>query len=657
MKKLLFIFIAGAVLIAVSCARMGSPDGGWYDEKPPVVLGTYPSDGSVNIKEKKVRIAFDEYVVIDNATENVIISPPQIEQADIKTKGKSIIVELEDSLKENTTYTIDFSSAIKDNNEGNVMGNFTYSFSTGEAIDTMQTAGYVLDAETLEPLESVLVGLYAVSDTITEDTAIVNQFHTEPMLRVARTDAAGHFSIKGVKPGEYRIYALNDVDGNFLLTPGGGEQTAFFDETIVPTVVDDTRQDTTWLDSLRIKSIDVVEYKHYLPDNITLRAFTEEQTTRNFIKSDRTEEKKFSLIYSYGDSLLPDVRGLNFTLEGNYITEVSEKKDTVTYWLTDTTLVNTDSLEIEMTYRMTDTLGVLVSQTDTLTLLPKISYERRLKLKQDDYDDWLKKENKKKKRGQPYDSVMPPPELKFQSNLKNTLDPDQNITYEFETPVELIDTTKIHLYIKRDTLWYNARWLFEEKAGSNIRTYELKAEWQPGCEYSVELDSAAFVDIYGNASKGQKNGLRVKALEEFGTLQVNIPALAGQPVLAQLMEQGEKVVKEYRMTDGVAKFWFLSEKDYFLRVIVDRNDNGKWDSGRFDSLLQPEEVYYYSKPISCRAKWDITETWNPFARPLNEQKPSQLRKGASSSRGKTTQTNKNAQRAEKLGIELPEYLK
>ncbi len=656
MKKLLFSFIAFIIITVIGCARMGSPDGGWYDEKPPEVMGSTPVDRAVNVNQKKIRIAFNEYVVVDNASENVIISPPQIEQAEIKTKGKSIVVELKDSLKENTTYTVDFSNAIKDNNEGNMMGNYTYSFSTGEEIDTMQVGGYVLDAETLEPIESMLAGLYAVADTITEDTSIIKQFHTEPMLRVARTDATGHFSIKGVKPGEYRIYALKDVDGNFFLTPNSGEQTAFHSETIVPSVIDDTRQDTTMLDSLRIKSIDVVAYKHFLPDDIILRAFTEEQKTRNFIKSDRTDAEKFTLIYSYGDSLLPEVRGLNFPLEDNYILEANEKKDTITYWLRDTILVNTDSLEIEMTYRMTDTLGELVSQTDTLMLLPKLSYEKRMKQKEEEFEEWQKKENKKKKRGEAYDSIMPPPEFQLKSSVKNTLDPDQNITLEFSAPVARIDTAMIHIYIKRDTLWYNSRFLLRSKENTNIRTYELMAEWQPGFEYSVEIDSAAFIDIYGKATKGIKNGLKVKALEEYGTLQVNFPSLAGKNVIAQLLDQSDKVVKEYKTDNGVAKFWYLSEKDYYFRVIIDSNDNGKWDTGEFDELRQPEEIYYYPKPISCRAKWDITESWNPFAKALNEQKPSQLKK-SSTSKSKTTKTNRNQQRADNLGIELPEELK
>ncbi len=636
---------------------MGNPDGGWYDEKPPEVIRSTPVDGATGVAQKKVSIYFNEYIVVDNPTENVVISPPQLEQAEIKTKGKSIVVELNDTLKENTTYTIDFSSAIKDNNEGNLMGNYTYSFSTGEAIDTLEVSGFVLDAETLDPIEGILVGLYLVTDSVEEDSTIVNEFHSVPMLRVAKTDQDGHFTVKGVKEGTYRTYALKDVDNNFFLTPNGGEQMAFLDELVTPTVIDDTRQDTTMLDSLRIKSIQVVPYRHFLPDKLVLRAFTEENKTRAYVKSDRTDAEKFTLFYTYGDSLLPEVRGLNFTLDGNYILEVNEKKDTITYWLRDSALIDTDSLEIEMTYRMTDTLGVLVPQTDTLVILPKMSYEKRKKAEQKEYDEWLKKERKekKKKHQEMLDSIMPPKPLTVSSSAKNTLNPDQNIRFEFPTPLEFIDSTKLHLYIKHDTLWYNARWLWRAVPEKNIRTYEMLAEWQPGCEYSLELDSAAITDIYGKTTEALKIGFRVKALDEYGTLQVNIPALSGKNIIAQLLEQGGKVVKEYTTNDGVARFWYLDEKEYYLKVIVDDNNNGEWDTGEFDSLLQPEQVYYYSKAIPCRVKWDIVETWNPFYKPQNEQKPSQLIK-KSSSKTTTTQRNRNKQRAEDLGIDLPEDL-
>ncbi len=651
--RLALLMVLGTI---VGCARMGSPDGGWYDEKPPVVMRTSPDNGATGVKQKRVTICFDEFVTLDNATENVIISPPQTEQPDIKVKGKDIIVNLKDSLKEATTYTIDFSDAIKDNNEGNPLGNYTFTFSTGDAIDTMQVGGYVLDAETLEPIQGTQVGLYLVGDTDEADSTVIRRFTTEPMLRVSRTDQSGHFTIKGVKPGRYRVYALKDVDNNFMLTPGSGEQMAFLDETIVPSVFDDTRQDTTMLDSLRIKDIQMVRYKHFMPDNIVLRAFTEPRTDRAFIKNDRQEAEKFTVYFSYGDSLLPQIRGLNFDFDGKYIVEASQKNDTVSYWLTDTSLVNTDSLEIEMTYRMTDTLGVLQQQTDTLMLLPKVSFEKRQKDKLKELETWEKQQAKRKKRGEPYDSIKAPDPLKMNIIAKSQFDPDRNITLEFATPLAKVDTSMIHLYVERDSTWYNTEWQIREKPNTNARTLEILSKWEPGLQYSFETDSTAFADIYGKVTKKEKFGMKVKSLDEYGTFQINIPSLAGKKLVCQLLEADGKVAKEVKTTTGVAKFIYLDEKEYYLKVIVDDNGNGVWDTGKFGSMLQPEQVYYYPKEINCRAKWDITETWNPNDRPLNQMKPSKLLKTKSSQKTRTKQ-NRNLRRAQDKGIELPDYLK
>ena len=163
---LLALFAIHYSLFTISCARMGQPDGGWYDDDPPQVVGSTPEDRATNVKTKKVTIFFDEYIKIDNASEKVIVSPPQLETPEIKAAGKKIVVELKDTLKENTTYTIDFSDAITDNNENNPMGNYTFTFSTGEQIDTFEIAGYVLDASNLEPIKGIAVGLYDdLSDT------------------------------------------------------------------------------------------------------------------------------------------------------------------------------------------------------------------------------------------------------------------------------------------------------------------------------------------------------------------------------------------------------------------------------------------------------------------------------------------------------------
>ena len=636
MKKYSLLYLLVFLLVA-SCARMGQPDGGWYDETPPKVIGANPADGGVNVNSKKVSIYFDEFIKLDNPTEKVVVSPPQLETPEIKAAGKKITVSLVDSLKPNTTYTIDFSDAISDNNENNPMGNYTYSFSTGEVIDTLQVSGYVLESENLEPIKGILVGLY--SDQA--DSA----FKTKPMLRVSRTDSRGRFVIKGVAPGSYRIYALQDMDGNYMFNQKS-EKIAFNHDIIVPSCKPDVRQDTTWVDTLHIKSIDQVSYTHFLPDDIVLRAFTETLTDRYFLKSERKDANNFSLFFSYGDSILPSIRGLNFDAKDAFIVEATQKKDSITYWLRDTALVNQDTLRLEMTYRMSDSTGVLKNQTDTLELLSKIPFAKRQKQLAKELEEWTKKQEKLKKKGEPYDSVMPPKALEVHVQSVSQLDPDKNIKFNFPTPLAKVDTAGIHLYAKHDTLWYRAP--FEFRPIKN-KEYELLGEWRPDIEYSLEVDSAAFKDIYGLVSKPIKQGFKVSSLDEYGTLLVNITSLNDQPLLVQLLNGQDQVVKETKAVNGVAEFYYLKPDKYYMRMIVDRNGNGRWDTGDYDKDEQAEEVYYYPTYIECKAKWDITESWDPTATPLSRQKPGAITKQKPDKEKKVK--NQNAERAKSLGIE------
>ena len=637
MQWLLFAVLA----MVCSCAKMGQPDGGWYDETPPAIVRTSPADQGVNIKAKKINIYFNEYIQVDNPTEKVVISPPQIELAEIKPSGKKIEVELKDSLKPNTTYTIDFSDAISDNNENNPLGNYTFTFSTGDHIDTMQVAGYVLNAENLEPIKGILVGLYNnLSDTI---------FTKEPMLRVSRTDSRGHFVIKGVAPGDYRIYALQDADNNYYFNQKS-EQLAFTHDIITPTFKPDIRQDTLWRDSLHIDSIARVPYTHFLPDDIVLRAFTEVQTDRYLIKSERNEPDHFTLFFSYGDSLLPQIRGLNFNEHDAFITELSEKRDTITYWLRDTMLVNQDTLRMELKYMATDTLGVLRLQTDTMDILSKQPYEKRMKQKQDKYEEWKKKQERAKKRDKPYETEMPAELLEPKYNVASEPNPDQNITIEMPAPLAKVDTSCVHLYSKYDTLWYRSPFVLRPKEGVN-RTYELLGEWRPGIEYSLEIDTMAFTDIYGKTTAPFKQGFKVKTEDSYATLMFDITGMADTTVVVQLLNTSDAMVKETSTTNGRAEFYYIKPGTYYARMYVDSNKNGKWDTGDYAADRQAETTYYYPEKIECKEKWDLTLTWNPMSRSLDRQKPLEITKQKPEK--EKTIKRRNQERASKLGIPYP----
>ena len=249
-KKHRFPLILMAVIAAYSCASIGAPDGGPYDEEPPRFVGSTPELHATGNQKSRIELEFDEFIKLEKAAEKVVISPPQMEQPEIKVSGKKVVIELIDSLKDSTTYTVDFSDAIVDNNEGNPMGHFTYSFSTGTSIDTMEVSGTVLNAADLEPIKGIQVGLHKNLN----DSALT----TLPFDRVSRTDSRGHFIIRGVAPGKYRIYALMDGNQNYLYD-SKTEMIAFSDSVIATSMMPATRQDTIDYQIPRVEDMIITE--------------------------------------------------------------------------------------------------------------------------------------------------------------------------------------------------------------------------------------------------------------------------------------------------------------------------------------------------------------------------------------------------------------
>ncbi len=640
----LALFTIHYSLFTISCARMGQPDGGWYDDDPPKVVGSTPEDRATNVKAKKITIYFDEYIKIDNPTEKVIVSPPQLETPEIKGAGKKIVVELKDTLKENTTYTIDFSDAISDNNEGNPLGNYTFTFSTGEQIDTFEIGGYVLDASNLEPIKGIAVGLY---DDLS-DTA----FTTKPLMRISRTDSRGHFVVKGVAPGTYRAYALQDMDGDYCFKQMG-EMIAFNHETYSPSSKPDVRTDTVWRDSLHIDALLQVPYTHFLPDDVTLLAFTHPQTDRYLLKTERVEPNKISLYFTYGDSILPEIKGLNFNSDSAFVIEANEKRDTIHYWLRDTMLVNLDTLQMDITYHMTDTLGNLVLQTDSAAeVLAKVPYEKRMKELNKEIEKWQKQQERKKKNDQPYDSIYPVKPLEVKYNVPSAATPYSQVTIEMPTPLDVCDTSMVHLYSMIDSVWYQSPCVFRQMEHS-IRQYELLVDWRLETEYSFEVDSAAFIDIYGKASKPFKQGIKVKGQDEFSLLVVNVSGLdvADTTIIVQLLNS-DTPVRDVRVKNGKARFDYLAPGKYYMRAFVDANGNGIWDTGDYKEDRQAEAVYYYPQEIECKEKWDVTKSWNMTEVPRFRQKPAAITKQKPDQEKKLK--NRNIERAKQLG---KEYLK
>lgn len=625
-------------LIIASCARMGSPDGGAYDETPPVMVNSHPVIGAINSNEKRIVLEFDEYIKLQNASEKVVISPPQIEVPEIKASGRRVIVELQDTMRPNTTYSIDFGDAITDNNEGNPMGQFAFTFSTGDAIDSMEVAGTILDASNLEPVKGMQVGLYAdLSDTA---------FITKPFERISRTDASGRFSIKGVAPGTYRIYGLMDSDQDYRFSQKS-EMVAFFDSLIVPYSEPAVRQDTFWIDSLTIDTIVNVPYTHYLPDDLVLRAFKEEMTTQYLLKNERLTPNKFSVYFATKADTLPTLKGLNFDEKDAFVVEKSLHNDTIHYWIKDSTIIRLDTLEFTLDYLYTDTLGQLVPRVDTFYMSSKKTLEMFQKEKDKEMEEFqkeLKKKRRRLKEGEVLTDTLP--SIKFlKTKLSNIKDVYATLTLDFDEPLARIDTQAIHLRLKVDTLWKDIPSRFEQVDGQT-RKYRIRAEWRPEQEYELTIDSAAFTGIYGLHTDKQKQTMKMRSLDEYGTLAFDVTGVALSPkAYVELLSADDKPVRRESLEKGHAEFFFLNPGKYYARLVNDANGNGKWDTGLYADRLQPEQVYYYPQMLEVRALWDMRQDWNVSALPVEKQKPLEITKQKPEE--KKEKRSKNAEREER----------
>lgn len=618
MKRFTLFLLAliGLTSLIAACANQGAgPDGGPYDETPPHIVGMTAPERLQNGKRTKFSLVFNELIKVDNPTEKIIVSPPQIETPEIKVSGRRITVELLDSMRPNTTYTVDFSDAITDNNEGNPLGQYTYIFSTGQTTDTMQMSGYVLNAEDLEPVKGILVGLYQQHhDSV---------FALRAFDRVARTDASGFFSIKGVAPDrDYRLYALQDADGDFHFTQPS-EMLGFLHNDLRAGAFRDTRYDTLWVDSVRYDSIRIIPYTHFTPDDLVVRAFKVDVNTRHYLKAQRDVPEWFTTFFTGPSRKRPTIQGLNFDARKAFVVNASAGNDTLTYWLADTTLLRQDTLRFAYTYdNWDDSLAQMLPKTDTLELVPKTTFAKRAANEAKELEKWNKQREKREKRGDFSKSQPPMVALQLRADVSSSLVPNRNILIQFDQPLQHFDTKKLHLRLKKDSTYHDAPYALDT-VPNNILAYRLRAEWRPGQEYQLVIDSAAMTSLYGRVNLATDNKFSIAKLEDFGTVFLSL-SNAHESTVVQLLGSDGKPVAQAPTKNGRAEFYYVQPGKYYLRCFFDRNGDGKWTTGSWSPRRDPEEVYYFPKEIEVRANWDLNESWDVTALRLDKQKPDAL---------------------------------
>ena len=587
------VFILPVIISLLwSCAKVNIPSGGRRDRIPPVVVESSPGNRSVYFNEKKIEITFDEFVVLDNINENLMVSPPLENRPVIQVKRKSVIVEFDEEFKDSTTYTFYFQNSIKDLNEGNIFENFQFVFSTGAFVDSLSVTGNVYSSFTMEAPEKTIVLLYRNL----RDSAVMKQLPDY----ISMVDAKGYFRIENVREGQYRLYALKDADNskNFNLRD---EEFAFADSilSISPEnnfnpIIEDTAMMNQELKQVPGKpgpdNADPGKTR-VQPDTIIktgdhkLILFAARRKAHYLTSSARP--LKYQLLYTL--ALPPD--SLNFELsipeaaEDAYFLEKNNDRDTIKVWLTDSTLYNQSQINTLVTYPFTDSIGDIVYNQDTILMrFIEARPTRGTKVIKSTYTaDY--------------------------NIMRGSLKPGQKITIISQTPFRQPDTTLIRLYEIIDSTQRKMEYTLI-KDSINSGKYILDAGIQEKKQYFFLADSAAFGNIYGESADSAGIKFSIKDPESYNKLTVNILNYEG-PLIIQLLNNTEKLLYEvYHKDPGKVEFPLLDPAVYRIRAIYDLNGDGKWTTGDFEEGRQPEPVSFFPREIDIKTGFDHELDWD-----------------------------------------------
>ena len=677
-KYYIYLWMVLAALCLRACANKGmGPQGGPKDTMPPDILNVTPANGSVNFSGNTIVIQCNEYLQMKDAANQVLMSPPQRRTPTVKALGKKVVVTFEEPLRDSTTYLIDFGKSICDLNEGNPIESYAYAFSTGPQIDTLQMSGVLINAENLNPISDMLVGIH---DDL-RDSAFLNKV----FVSIARTDEKGHFTLRNLHAGKYHIYALNDISKDYVYQPGEG--LAFSDSLFIPIAIDtfvidvpELKTDSLPLDSLpqdsaairlpadtlpakndslpaqsnaiaivlpadsSVASVDssaivlpadsvlpdslqadtVVQLKkitRYEPSNILLRYFEENKRKMYFVRCLREEPHFFRLLFASPQDSMPRFD----SLPPSYI-QSSQGMDTITVWLQDSAYIKQDTIEFGMTYQLTDSVYNIRWQTDTIAAIyraPKLTAQQEA----------ARKREKEK---------APKPVLEIKNNASSSFDIYQPLKLTFAWPLEKWESDSLRLWHllplaegsdpnaerQKDTVDFEFVKL--DSCGSQ---FAIKVAWEAGQQYELEIDSAAFTSIYGVSSDKQVLKLGIKSLDEYATLIMKIQPFNPNMMIQVLSEKDEPVRTLRAQVEGT-RFEYLKPESFYVRIYEDLNGDSVWTTGDWLKHRQPEPVYYFDRKLTLKANWDFEETFNYLEKAVLEQKPQELRKDAGGKKNK-----------------------
>mgnify|MGYP005851056337 CR=1 FL=1 len=612
------IFCCFVTVILLSCAKIGSPTGGPIDTTPPKVLKCVPSNHSLQFNASSFEIYFDEFVQIKNINAELIISPSIKKKPEVILRGKSIKVKLTEPLRPNLTYIFNFGDAIVDLNESNPLSGYEYVFSTGNHIDSLSLSGNVINAFTLQPPKEKCF-------VIIHDTIADSSLYNKTPLYVGKIDPAGNFAMRHLKNGQCMLFALCDANNNFRYDQPS-ESIAFFDSLLLLDGRFYVRpSDTASTDMLEKKkknrntttakeeqarhaavpdttTADTAALRTPKKEHIALRLFTEDIPKQQYLKHFvRNSKRSLQLVFNQ-----PADSGFRLMNEWHatpwYIVEKNKNNDSLTLWITDTTIIEKERFVAIAHYLKTDTNGILQPFADTL----KFSFSENKNIRK------KKKDNDSTERKKEMLELI----LSEKEGAKHELNLPLWITAQH--PIRSFNTARFLLFAIKDSTEKAVKkqisfcHSYSDKGDSiaSLRRLRIDVPWEENTSYKLLLMPGAVNDIYGLYNDSLSVRFSSRPIDYYGKIILNLSGI-DQPLIIQLLNSNENVLQTaYAEEDKKITFSFLAPDDYKLKIIFDANNNKKWDTGNYLKKQQPEKVMYYRETIKAKSNWDIELSWN-----------------------------------------------
>lgn len=539
------------------------PAGGPRDVTPPAEEKSIPPNYSKNFKQKRARIYFDEFVTLKDVASQVIISPPMDKMPLFHLRGKSLVIDFNEEFKGNTTYTIFLGSAIADITEGNIISSYEYVFSTGNTIDSLSIKGKVVNAFDIKPEKDVLVMLY-------QDNYDSIPYKEKPYY-LTRTDEEGQFALNNLGKGRYKIFALKDANSNYLYDLPN-EAIAFSDSLITATYyklpeVDSLRNDTIPADTNLLNPEKQNDYQ--------LALFEEPDTMQRLVRAYSPVNYRIDLIF-LKPTQNPEIRVLNHNYKGNwYLEDFNKTNDTLTYWITDPEK-DTLLLKVSDAGIVYDTVEIIIYKPD--------KEKEKIRKKDKDIEEKL--------------SIRP--------TSGRTLNYFDQLELESAYPLIRGDFSGIILVENEDTLQC------EISFKNNLqRVIFFDYDFKENMKYSLFIPDSAFTDILNRTNDTIIIDFVTNSPDEFGLFFLKMRfEEPGSQYIIQILTEKEKLIRQQIIdADKDLEFDNLKPGKYLVKAILDLNRNGKWDTGDYIKVIQPERVYNFPAKIHIRSKWEIEEEW------------------------------------------------